>query len=199
MKSKLGLGLIAFVLFVASAFNLLPEQAEAKTSKVPVVFVHGLTGADTNFNSMKNYLIGEGWSGDELYAIDLPSKSGHQELNSTAIAEFVDEVRALTGHSKVNIVAHSMGGANSLYYILNKGGSTKVNKLITLGGANAATTSFAPWGIDTTSIYSANDTIVANNWSYLFGANNILVYGVSHVGFLNHWYVNWLVKTELSS
>ncbi|MGC5772084.1 esterase/lipase family protein [Paenibacillus pabuli] len=174
------------------------SNASAATALTPVVFVHGLTGSDSNFLSIKSYLRSQGWSGDELFAIDLPSKQGNQLLNSAAIAQFVDNVLRETGHSKVHIVAHSMGGANSLYYILNRGGASKVDKLVTLGGANRLTTTSAPKGIEVTSIYSTSDTIVSPVLSRLDGANNIPISLVSHIGLLFNSRVNALIKTALN-
>ncbi|WP_427050725.1 esterase/lipase family protein [Paenibacillus sp. TC-CSREp1] len=172
-------------------------KASAATERTPIVFVHGLTGSDSNFALIERYLRGEGWSNDELFAIDLPSKAGNQLLNSAAISRFVDDVLQQTGHSKVHIVAHSMGGANSLYYILNRGGIDKVDKLITLGGANRLTTSRAPDGIRVTSIYSTSDTIVSPALSRLDGANNISVNLVTHIGLLYNSRVNALIKAAL--
>nr|BAC67195.1 PLA depolymerase [Paenibacillus amylolyticus] len=172
-------------------------KASAATERTPIVFVHGLTGSDSNFALIERYLRGEGWSSDELFAIDLPSKAGNQLLNSAAISRFVDDVLRQTGHSKVHIVAHSMGGANSLYYILNRGGIDKVDKLITLGGANRLTTSRAPDGIRVTSIYSTSDTIVSPALSRLDGANNISVNLVTHIGLLYNSRVNALIKAAL--
>ncbi|MEO2203549.1 alpha/beta fold hydrolase [Paenibacillus pabuli] len=174
------------------------SKAAAATERTPVVFVHGLTGSDSNFTFIESYLRGQGWSSDELFAIDLPSKQGNQLLNSAAISQFVDRVLEETGHNKVNIVAHSMGGANSLYYILNRGGSSKVDKLVTLGGANRLTTTSAPQGVTVTSIYSTSDTIVSPALSRLSGANNIQVSLVSHVGLLFNSRVNALIKTALN-
>ncbi|MFC9708643.1 esterase/lipase family protein [Paenibacillus sp. NPDC056933] len=174
------------------------SKASAATARTPVVFVHGLTGSDSNFAAIKSYLRSQGWSNDELFAIDLPSKQGNQTLNSAAIARFVDNVLLETGHSKVHIVAHSMGGANSLYYILNRGGASKVDKLVTLGGANRLTTTTAPKGIAVTSIYSTSDTIVSPLLSRLDGANNIQVSLVSHIGLLFNSRVNALIKTALN-
>ncbi|QOS82734.1 alpha/beta fold hydrolase [Paenibacillus sp. JNUCC31] len=174
------------------------SKASAATARTPVVFVHGLTGSDSNFAAIKSYLRSQGWSNDELFAIDLPSKQGNQTLNSAAIARFVDNVLLETGHSKVHIVAHSMGGANSLYYILNRGGASKVDKLVTLGGANRLTTTSAPKGITVTSIYSTSDTIVSPLLSRLDGANNIQVSLVSHIGLLFNSRVNALIKTALN-
>lgn len=191
--------LLSLAMLFSIFINFQPSEVSAATatSKTPVVFVHGLTGSDTNFALIKRYLRSQGWADNELYAIDLPSKQGHQELNSTAIKLFVDDVISKTGSSKVNIVAHSMGGANSLYYILNKGGSSKVEKLITLGGANRLTTNYAPEGIKTTSIYSSSDFIVRPYLSMLYGANNIEIRGVSHIGLLSNYQVNNLIKSAL--
>ena len=50
--------------------------AAAATARTPIVFVHGLTGSDSNFALIERYLRGEGWASEELFAIDLPSKAG---------------------------------------------------------------------------------------------------------------------------
>jgi triacylglycerol lipase len=198
MKRKFMQALLCFLL-VLSVVTLPGKQQEATaaTVRTPVVFVHGLYGSDSNFFYIRNYLLSQGWSSNELYSIDLPSKSGNQSLNSAAIASFVDDVLRRTGSMKVNLIGHSMGGANSLYYILYRGGSSKVDKLVTLGGANSLTTRYAPSGNDTTSIYTNDDRIVANSMSYLIGANNIEISGVSHIGLISSSKVNGLIRTAL--
>lgn len=190
---------VGLALMMTLTFNFQPSKADAATRNTPVVLVHGLSGSGSNFYSIERYLRSQGWSTNELYAIDLPSKQGQQQLNAAAISRFVDNVLAQTGHSKVNIVAHSMGGANSLYYIKNYGGNAKVDKLVTLGGANGLTTSIAPAGIDTTSIYSTSDYIVNNSLSRMTGANNIRLYGVSHIGLLSNTQVNGHIKNALQN
>ncbi|WP_274495606.1 esterase/lipase family protein [Paenibacillus mucilaginosus] len=201
MKNRKWISIILTGMLMAFTvlLSMPPSKAEAAepTARTPVVFVHGLSGSDSNFAYIKYYLQKQGWTSDELYAIDLPSKQGNQLLNSAAIASFVDDVLSKTGHTKVNIVAHSMGGANSLYYILNRDGASKVDKLITLGGANRLTTSDAPAGVNVTSIYSTSDTIVANYLSILNGANNIRISGVSHIGLIFSSQVNQLIQTAL--
>ncbi|MCW1473709.1 MULTISPECIES: triacylglycerol lipase [Acinetobacter calcoaceticus/baumannii complex] len=184
---------------ISSLFSLSSIfQVFAETTKQPVIFVHGLGGSATNFILMKNYLKSQGWVDAELFAVELPSKTGNQLLNSATISRAVDQAITKTGHNKVNIVAHSMGGANSLYYILYNGGSTKVDKLVTLGGANLLTTSQAPSGIKVTSIYSSADTIVSPALSKLNGATNIQVNFVGHIGLLYNANVNDLIKSALS-
>ncbi|ODP28376.1 Triacylglycerol lipase [Paenibacillus nuruki] len=198
-KVSVSLRLVLSVLLL-SVFSLgvfTPNQATAATTRTPVIFVHGLGGTASNFTYIESYLSRQGWASNERYAIELPSKSGNQLLNAATISRKVDEVLAQTGSQKVNIVAHSMGGANSLYYILNNGGLSKVDKLVTIGGANRLTTSRAPEGIKVTSIYTINDQIVSNQLSMLDGANNIRVFGMAHIGLLYSPSVSALITTAL--
>lgn len=198
-KVSISLRLVLSVLLL-SVFSLgvfTPNQATAATTRTPVIFVHGLGGTASNFTYIESYLSRQGWASNERYAIELPSKSGNQLLNAATISRKVDEVLAQTGSQKVNIVAHSMGGANSLYYILNNGGLSKVDKLVTIGGANRLTTSRAPEGIKVTSIYTINDQIVSNQLSMLDGANNIRVFGMAHIGLLYSPSVSALITTAL--
>lgn len=198
-KVSVSLRLVLSVLLL-SVFSLgvfTPNQATAATTRTPVIFVHGLGGTASNFTYIESYLSRQGWASNERYAIELPSKSGNQLLNAATISRKVDEVLAQTGSQKVNIVAHSMGGANSLYYILNNGGLSKVDRLVTIGGANRLTTSRAPEGIKVTSIYTINDQIVSNQLSMLDGANNIRVFGMAHIGLLYSPSVSALITTAL--
>ncbi|OKP93859.1 hypothetical protein A3849_30350, partial [Paenibacillus sp. P46E] len=52
--------------------------------------------------------------------------------NADALVEFIDQEHINSPNSKINIVAHSMGGLISTEYI-NKGNANKIDKLITLG------------------------------------------------------------------
>lgn len=171
--------------------------ASAASDRNPVIMVHGLGGSSTNFYMIKNYLVSKGWSKDQINAVVLPTKTGDNILNGRAISSAVDKLLAQTGASKVDIVAHSMGGANSLYYITKLNGAQKVDKLVTLGGANRLVTSTAPAGVTVTSITGTADMIVASSLSKLNGANNISVPGVTHIGLLNNSQVNALIEQAL--
>lgn len=173
------------------------QSESTKNEHNPVVFIHGLGGASYNFMLIERYLMQNGWSQDELFAIDLPDKAGNNSINGQAIDRYINDVLQKTGKSKVDIVAHSMGGSNSLYYINQLKGITKVDKLVTLGGANKLATSTAPNGVSVTSIYSSSDAIVMNSLSELQGANNIQISGVGHVSLLSNDKVNSLILQAL--
>ncbi|KAG4087132.1 alpha/beta-hydrolase [Neocallimastix lanati (nom. inval.)] len=163
----------------------------------PVLFIHGMNSIASVFNPHINYLTRQGWDRNSLYSVDLPDKVGFGPINAKVISSAADKLLQRTGAKKLDIVCHSMGGANTMNYILNGGGSNKVKKVITLGGANKLVTSAAPRGIDVTTISSSSDAIVNPLLSKLSGANNIVISGVTHVGLLSSPQVQKLLKENL--
>lgn len=164
----------------------------------PVLFIHGMYSTSSAFMMIINYLASNGWDRNAMYSVDLPDKLSFGPVNAQVISSAADQLLQRTGAQKLDIVCHSMGGANTMNYILNAGGASKVRKVITLGGANKLVTSTAPSGIEVTTISSSADTIVNPTLlSRLNGANNIVINGVTHVGLLASAQVENLIKENL--
>jgi len=179
-----------------------PSNTPSTTSSTggnhdPILFIHGMASTAAVFTMHLNYLASQGFDRSSMYAVDLPDKVGFGPANAEVISEAANQLLQRTGAQKLNIVCHSMGGANTMNYILNAGGADKVKKVITLGGANRLVTSNAPSGIEVITISSDADTIVNPLLSQLNGADNIIISGVSHVGLLSSPEVQRLLKENL--
>jgi triacylglycerol lipase len=180
----------------------------------PVIFVHGYTGSTSSFDTMKQWLISAGWPESRLFAIQFSNTTGSNVQNANELSQFVNQVLKKTKATKVDIIAHSMGGLSTRYYIKNLDGASKVNDVITLGsphhGTNSAYYGFFTAGaremmpdsqflqdlnsgdetpgafVKYTSIYSTTDEVInPYTSSILNGAKNVEVSGVSHSGLLS--------------
>ena len=69
-------------------------------------------------------------------------------IYSQRLGKVVDEVLDATGKKKVIIIAHSIGGLVSRYYIKNLGGKDKVDKLIVIGTPNHGVYGYIAFGCE---------------------------------------------------
>lgn len=220
---------IAIMLLLALIIAFFPAYAEA-SSKNPIVFVHGYFDSTagfgkSNFSSLENYLIGEGWDADMLYTIQYSNVVGSNLQNAQELSAFIDNILLETGSQQVDIVAHSMGGLSSRYYIKNLGGVDKVGSLVTIGTPHHGTpqaylaswssggremiprSSFltelnsgdlTPGNIRYTSIYAYADEVVPYRRSIVEGWNNIGGWFNMHITMLLHSSVHENVRDNLT-
>lgn len=142
-------------------------------------------------------------AGYRVFTMDQPVFASIDTMGAL-LAKRVDEVLAITGETKLALVAHSMGGLVCRAYLRQCGGD-KVSQLITLGSPHHGTfhayvasgtngkqmrlgnawlaalcESTVP--VPFTSIYSAHDTIIAPQTSSIMPeATNVKLVGVGHV------------------
>lgn len=197
--------LVKLLIVSVFMFGIMSKMTsvEAKTHHNPIVFVHGFGGTQYNFHSIQNYLYTQGWNRNQFYSINLNSKSGDNKVNGPQISKYVKQVQHETGANKVDLVGHSLGGKNIMYYIKNLDGGKNVANVVTLGGANGLTTNTAIPGTDSqhkilyTSIYSRTDGVVPNQLSYLIGGKNIILTKIDHISLLFNSTVKQHIKYAL--
>jgi len=110
-----------------------PVQAEVPH---PVIIVAGTfaggTVASVYYAPLATRLRADG---HKAYIFGLPESGlGDARNAAAALNRYADSVRAATGASKVDIVAHSQGAMISRYYIKYLGGASEVDSLVSLGG-----------------------------------------------------------------
>ncbi|MTH54922.1 alpha/beta fold hydrolase [Bacillus mangrovi] len=190
--------MISFALLLSfSILQPAPSKA-AEQERNPVIFIHGAGGIGASFKLVENQLVKKGWNPDELYAIEMADKTGNNLTNGKQLERFVDKVKKETGKSKVDIIGHSAGGMNALYYTTKLGGAENVEDIVTLGAPNRFVGSTAPESIRYTSIYSTSDYIVRPQLAKLDGAKNIELRGVNHFAYLYNSDVQKLIEEGLN-
>ncbi len=126
-------------LVLGSTMAIKQTQAETIPSKAHVVLVHGIFQKGYSFLPMQKKLQAQG------YDCLIPSlQPADARSGIDVLAQQLDrEITAKWGKdAEIHIVAHSMGGLVSRYYLQELGGAKKCKTLITLAtphhGTNAA-------------------------------------------------------------
>jgi triacylglycerol lipase len=112
----------------------------------PVVLVHGTAGgAQTNWGAFVPLLRSEGYCPWTLtygayenlpWPISAIGAMGPMDVGAQQVSTLVNEALAVTGATKVDIVAHSLGTLVGNYYVKRLGGAAKVHTFVALA---------APW------------------------------------------------------
>jgi hypothetical protein len=118
----------------------LPDAFEYTFDEDPIVFVHGWTFSDWEWETMIARFSGLGYPADYLAAIAFADPFGSNVSQARdELAPFVDDVLARTGAQRVDIVAHSMGGLSTRLWIKFHGGAEKVRDYVSLAGTHHGT------------------------------------------------------------
>jgi len=102
--------LVSFLFGAPTALAGKPgDGGTGALTRNPIVFVHGWNGSASNFNTMISRFKADGWSDQLLYTF---SYNTTQCINTSAsqLQTFVNNVLAQTGATRVDIIAHSLGG-----------------------------------------------------------------------------------------
>jgi triacylglycerol lipase len=102
----------------------------------PVLLVHGINDTGAIFEKMAPYLTQLGWS---VYDLDLIPSNGAVGLDQLAqqVANYI--AATFAPEQTFDIVAFSMGGIVSRYYVQRLGGIDRVQRFITLASPHHGT------------------------------------------------------------
>lgn len=126
------------LILAPACVTLAPTTARAQ-ERDPVLFVHGYGGSADDWETMINDFTDDGWNRDALYALDYDSDASNvqtAELIEQEVSRTLDE----TGHDKVDMVTHSMGGLSSRWYLKFLDGHRDVDDWTSLAGPDQGST-----------------------------------------------------------
>ncbi|QSY51502.1 MULTISPECIES: esterase/lipase family protein [Streptomyces] len=121
-----------------------PEAAGAddtpgagNVTHLPVLLLHGFIDNRSVFLLLRRSLLRNGWR--HVWSLNYSPLTCDLRTAATLLARHVEEVCAATGHERVDMVGHSLGGLVARYYIQRLGGDARVRTLVTLGTPHGGT------------------------------------------------------------
>jgi triacylglycerol lipase len=100
-------------------------------ARVPVVLVHGLVDNRSVFSVMSRGLRRRGFA--QVCSWNYSPLLRDVETAATALGRHLERVCQDTGHDRVHVVGHSLGGLVARYLVQRQGGDARVDALVTLG------------------------------------------------------------------
>ena len=106
-------------------------------ARIPVVLVHGLVDNRSIFAVMRRSLRRRGFA--QVCSWNYSPLVRDVESAAASLGRHIERVCQDTGHERVHVVAHSMGGLVARYLVQRLDGDRRVDSLVTLGTPHGGT------------------------------------------------------------
>jgi pimeloyl-ACP methyl ester carboxylesterase len=103
----------------------------------PVLLLHGFVDNRSAFTLLRRSLSRHGWT--HVQAVNYSPFTPDLRTAAEQLGAHVERACAQSGRSRVDIVAHSLGGLIARYYVQCLGGDARVRTLVTLGTPHSGT------------------------------------------------------------
>lgn len=139
MHGRTRIAIMGLTAVLALGAPLAPGTVAAQAAPPePIVFVHGWNSSPSTWNTMRNRFVASGFPADRLFAFGY-NTSQSNKTTATQLNAYIDQVRAQTGSSVVDLVTHSMGALGARWCMKTAACNGKVDDWVSLAGANHGT------------------------------------------------------------
>src|SRR3954451_3480906 len=104
---------------------------------IPVVLVHGLVDNRSIFTVMRRALRRRGFA--QVCTWNYSPLQRDVESAAAALGRHIERICQETGHERVHVVGHSLGGLVARYLVQRLGGDSRIESLVTLGTPHQGT------------------------------------------------------------
>jgi pimeloyl-ACP methyl ester carboxylesterase len=105
--------------------------ADPLAARIPVVLVHGLVDNRSVFAVMRRGLRKRGFT--QICTWNYSPLLSDVARGATDLGARIEQICEQTGHDRVHVVGHSLGGLIARFYVQRQGGDRRVESLVTLG------------------------------------------------------------------
>ena len=125
-----------------------PTRPSATASSLaPVLLVHGWNAHARSLRPIREHLTRSGWPDAAVFCLDFRDTHGSNVTHAAEIAAAVERLRDRTGAPLVDIVAHSMGGLATRWFIAFSPEPAPVRSVVFIATPHRGTwTSLLAWG-----------------------------------------------------
>ena len=105
--------------------------ADPLAARIPVLLVHGLVDNRSVFSVMRRSLRRRGFA--HVCTWNYSPLLTDVARGAADLGAHIERICEQTGHDRVHVVGHSLGGLIARYYVQRQGGDRRVDSLVTLG------------------------------------------------------------------
>ncbi len=163
------LPLVALIAALVSTVAPAPARADALT---PIVFVHGQQGSAQQWQSNAKRFSGNGYPDALLHAYEYDTSIPTNDHAIAGLEAFIAGVKARTGASEVDVIAHSRGTTVMHTYLSVPERAASVRKYVNVDGRSSAA---PPGGVPTLALWGS----LQPNGS-IGGATNVHLTSLGH-------------------
>ena len=168
----------ALILIFSLCLFSCKKETENQQNYLPIVFVHGLLGSGDSYEWMVKRFTSNGYPSDMIFTYDWNTVGG-QTTNTPPLNNFIQKVLQQTGHSKVHLVGHSLGGGLSFNFCKNELYATQIASVSLIAPYITDRTGFPAATIPALNLWPDTDYVVTNGDS-IPGARNVFVLNRDH-------------------
>lgn len=124
----------------------LPVESAIRPGEVPVLLVPGWLDTARDMAALRIRLLGAGWPEAHVVAVTFEDPTGSNRVHAEELGAAIDDILERTRAEQVDIVAHSMGGLATRWYLRARP-NAPVRRVAFVGSPHRGTLSaYLAWG-----------------------------------------------------
>lgn len=133
-------------LTVAASVDTAALEGNVERAHVPVLLVPGWFDTGRDLAALRIRLIAAGWEADHVQTVTFNDPVGTNRLHAIELGQAIDSILRSTGADELDVVAHSMGGLATRWY-LRETSDERVRRVAFIGSPHRGTHSaHLAWG-----------------------------------------------------